>query len=99
MTVIIPAQSGPRQPVPEPPSWCGPNDGEGSAAGPQLYLGKLGVLTGWTEEEGPVMWLDTTAAPAAIDLTPDQARALAATLTRFAGLVDSAAAPVEIPAA
>lgn len=99
MKHIIPAQQTPGQPVPQPPMWTGPVDEYGSATGPNAYLGNFGVLTGWTPEEGAHMWLDTTAAASSVDLTPDQARSLAATLTRFAGLVDSAAAPVVVPAA
>jgi hypothetical protein len=78
-------------PATQPPAWCGPVDEEGTALGPHVYFGPLGVLTAWTPEDGPHMWLDTTLVRGSMDLTPDSARALAATLTRFAGLVDSVA--------
>jgi hypothetical protein len=79
-------------PAPQPPAWAvlDPDD-DGAAVGPFRYIGPLGVLTGWTVEEGKLLWLDTTQIKGSMDLPPADTRLLIETLTEYLALVSGPA--------
>lgn len=89
ITDVLPAQLVP--PAPRP-YWAetGP-DTEGACDGPSFLLPRvdLSVSTGWTPQDGPTLWMDTLLYRGG-DLTPAEARRLAAALNTAADLVEGA---------
>jgi hypothetical protein len=71
-----------------PPAWATGPDSEGNFNGPSGEVARVAVSSSWSPTDGPVMWLDALLYQG--DITPWQARRLAAVLVEVADAVESA---------